>query len=110
MALTAKQLKAIEMMVYDDKKDIEIYTELGMSSATFWKWKKNQEFQDAVSAECKRKFRSLEQLAIKKLQENVANNNQKAIEYALDFLGYKATEQHDIDMTAHIEVDYGDDE
>lgn len=108
MALTAKMRKAIEYLVYTDMTDIELCEQIGMSTTTLWRMRKKEEFQEALSAECKHKFKSIEQLAIKKLQENVANNNQKAIEYALDYLGYKAADNLDVDMTAHIEIDYGE--
>lgn len=108
MALTAKMRKAIEYLVYTDLTDIELCEQIGMSTTTLWRMRKNEEFQEALSAECKHKFRSIEQLAIKKLQENVEKNNQKAIEYTLDYLGYKAADNIDVDMTANIVVDYGD--
>ena len=36
------------------------------------------------------------------------NNQQKAIEYILDYVGYKPKEQQEVQMDAKIEVDYGD--
>ena len=50
----------------------------------------------------------LEKLAIQKLKENATKGNMRAIEYLLDYIGYKATEKIDVtsgDITINITGD-----
>ena len=50
----------------------------------------------------------MEKLAVYKLNEQINNNNWKAIQYVLDNTGYKMPEQQEVQMDARIEVDYGE--
>ena len=90
MALKAKQKALAELMILQpDMTNVEYAKEIGIDPKTLYKWKKTDEFQDYLHSCCQLKFKELEQLAIEKLRENIKKNNQKAIEYALDYVGYK---------------------
>lgn len=56
---------------------------------------------------CQSRFKKLEALAIEKLTENIESNNQKAIEYALNYLGYKPVEKIEATTTS-ISITIGD--
>lgn len=91
MALKARQRALAELMVLrPELTNLQYAEEAGIDPKTVYRWKKMPEFQDYVHELCLEKFRSLEQLATEKLRENIIKGNQKAIEYSLDYLGYKA--------------------
>ena len=109
MALKPKQKKLAELMVLKPELNNEQYAEeIGINPCTVYAWKKSKDFQDYLHECCKEEFKSLEKLAIRKLKENCKKGNQKAIEYALDYLGYKATDKVEADLNASIEIDYGE--
>lgn len=95
--LNSKQKRAVELLVAEPEKHLnDIAKECGVDYATLWRWRKKPEFQEYEHELCLERFKDLERLAIRKLQENIMKNNQKAVEYALDFAGYKAKDQLDI--------------
>lgn len=105
MALNAKQKALAELMVSNLKlTNVEYAKEIGIDPKTLYKWKKMDEFQDYMHQCCIEKFKSLEDLAIEKLRENIEKRNQKAIEYALDYLGYKATQKVEADVNTDIVI------
>jgi len=102
MALKAKQKALAELMVLQpEMTNVEYAKEIGIDPKTLYKWKKTDEFQEYLHSCCQLKFKSLEKLAIDKLRENINKGNQKAIEYALDYVGYKA----DTKITAELNSD-----
>ncbi len=109
MALKPKQRKLAELMVLKPELTNEQYAdEIGINPCTVYAWKKTNEFQEYLHECCQEEFKSLEKLALRKLKENCNKNNQKAIEYVLDYLGYKAAEKVEADLNASIEIDYGE--
>ena len=105
MALKPKQRALAELMVSNPElTNLQYAEEAGIDVKTVYKWKKEQEFQDYVHELCLAKFEGLEKLAIQKLKENMAKGNQKAIEYALDYLGYKATQKVEADVNTDINI------
>ena len=109
MALKAKQKLLAELMVAKPELTNEEYAaEIGISERTLYDWKKLQEFADYRDKLCKERFSDLQELAISKLKENIDKNNQKAIEYALDYLGYKATTKVEADITSDININIED--
>lgn len=105
MALNAKQKALAELMVMNPGfTNVQYAEEIGIDPKTLYKWKKTDEFQDYMHQCCQEKFRSLEDLAIAKLQENIEKNHQKAIEYALDYLGYKATQKVEAEVNTDINI------
>lgn len=100
--LKPKQRMLAELMVLKPElTNLQYAEEAGIDPKTVYKWKKLPEFQEYVHELCLEKFRNLEQLATEKLRENIIKGNQKAIEYSLDYLGYKA----DTKIKAEIEND-----
>ena len=107
--LTSKMMRAAEIAVANPEKPVsEIAQELGVDTSTLWRWTKDDKNKEYQHELCVERFKDLEKLAIKKLKENAMNNQQKAIEYILDYVGYKPKEQQEVQMDAKIEVDYGD--
>ena len=105
MALKPKQRELAELMVLKpEMNNVDYAKEVGIDIKTLYKWKKTDEFQAYMHELCQIKFKSLEELAIQKLQENIEKRNQKAIEYALDYLGYKATQKVEADVNTDINI------
>jgi transposase-like protein len=103
--LKPKQKLAAEMMVANPEMNYEdIAKKLGVNPATLWRWRKLPEFQDFSHELCMERFKDMERLAIQKLQENIMKNNQKAIEYMLDFVGYKTVDKAEIDLSTDINI------
>lgn len=103
--LKAKQKALAELMVLKPElTNVEYAKEIGIDPKTLYKWKKTDEFQDYLHQCCQDKFKDLEKLAIEKLKENMAKGNQKAIEYALDYIGYKATTKVEADLNTDINI------
>lgn len=109
MALSKKQLSAIQYIVYTDKEDSEIAPEIGVDRSTIWRWRKLDEFNDAIEAECRRKFKKLQTTALNGLETLVARGHFGAIKYIMDGNSYAPTEKHDVLLDATIQVDYGED-
>ena len=87
----------------------ELAERVGCSEASVYNWQQLAEFREYYHQCCEKRFRSYEGLAIKKLVENADKGNQKAIEYLLNYIGYKPVEQQEMQLDAKIEVDYGED-
>lgn len=105
MALTAKQKALAELMILKPElTNVEYAKEVVIDPKTLYKWKKTEEFQAYISELCQDKFKELEKLAIEKLRNNITKGNQKAIEYALDYLGYKATHKVEAELTNDINI------
>lgn len=105
--LSNKQKAAAEFMVANPEIGYdEVAEKLGVNPATLWRWRKLPEFQDYSHELCMERFKDLEKLAIRKLQENITKNNQKAIQYALDYVGFKSADTVEIkDKTIKIEIE-----
>ena len=108
--LKKKQYEAIQLLVYTDLKDSEIKEKLEISDATFWRWKKNEEFCDELEKENRHKFRSLQTKALKTMERLADEGHFQAAKYIMDGNYYAPTEKHELDMSATITVDYGDDD
>ena len=105
MALTAKQKALAELMILKPElTNVEYAKEVVIDPKTLYKWKKKDEFQAYISELCQDKFKDLEKLAIDKLRDNISKGNQKAIEYTLDYLGYKATQKVEAELTNDINI------
>ena len=105
--LSNKQKIAAEYMVANPEMSYEEVSQaLNISSMTLYRWRKMPEFQDFSHELCMQKFKELEKLDVQKLLENVKKNNQKAIQYALDYVGFKAPEEVVVkDKTIKIEIE-----
>lgn len=108
--LKKKQYEAIQLLVYTEMKDIEVYTKLGISESTLWRWKKDEEFIAELEKENRRKFKGLQTKALQTMAKLMEQGHFQATKYILDGNNYAPTEKHELDMTANITVDYGDDD
>lgn len=107
--LKPRQTKLAELMATQPELSNEKYAELvGCHVSTIYEWKKDDEFLRYYHKLCEKRFRNFESLAVQKLMENANKGNQKAIEYLLNYLGYKPTEQSEVQMDANITIDYGE--
>lgn len=97
VALNRKQKLAAEIMAAEPNlSGAKIAERVQVDVTTFYRWKKNQEFNDYVHTCCIEEFKDIEKIAIQKLRENAAKGNQKAIEYVLNYMGYKPEEKIDL--------------
>lgn len=110
MALKPKQMKAAELLaLFPEMKEKDIAAEVNISQKQLWVWKtKVPEFMEYYHTLCEKRFRSLEGLAVAQLEANVVKGNQKAIEYALDYLGYHATQKVEADIKTDINITIGE--
>lgn len=109
--LTSKMRKCAEILVAEPEKPIgDIAQELGVDPSTIWRWRQRVDYKEYEHELCHARFLDLEKLAIHKLRDNARKGNQKAIEYLLDYIGYKATEKVDV-RSGDININIvGDDE
>ena len=108
--LKKKQYEAIQLLVYTEMKDSEVKAELDISDATLWRWKKDEEFVAELEKENRRKFKSLQIQALHSMAKLMQEGSFQATKYILDGNYYAPTEKHEVDMTANITVDYGEDD
>lgn len=108
--LKKKQRDAIQLLVYTEMKDSEVKEELNISDSTLWRWKKDEEFCAELEKENRRKFKSLQTQALHAMAKLINEGHFQAAKYILDGNDYAPTEKHELDMTANITVDYGEDD
>ena len=106
--LKPRQMKLAELMAVEPELTNEEYADrVGCNPSTVYTWKKNEEFQQYLHTLCEKRFRSFEGLAVQKLMENANKGNQKAIEYLLNYIGYKPKDEIDI-SSGDINITIGD--
>lgn len=97
MALSNKQLKAVEMLVYTTMQKQEIAAELKVSNGTISQWLKKDEFQQAITDEMRRGFVDIAYKARRRLADLVESPNEQvalgAIREALNKAGYQETQK-----------------
>ena len=76
MALTNKQLKAVEMLVYTTMQKQEIAKELNVSNGTISQWVKKPEFDEAIRNEMHKAFAQDAMKARRKMSELINSNNE----------------------------------
>lgn len=108
--LKKKQYEAIQLLVYENMTHSEIETELKISHSTFWRWQKDEEFIAELEKENRRKFKSLQIKALQTMEALMEQGHFQAAKYILDGNDYAPTEKHELDMSATITVDYGEDD
>ena len=103
--LKPKMKKAVELMVANPEMEYaEVAKEIGIDRVTLWKWRQKPEFQEYSNELCMNRFKEIERIAIQKLYENASNGNQKAIEYALDYVGYKSTTKLEAEVANEVTI------
>ena len=97
MALNAKMLKCIELMVYTDMKKQDIAKELGVANNAISRWMSREDFQQALQDEMHKGFNSLAVKARRKLEKLIDSNNDGvalgACKEVLSKAGYDATQK-----------------
>ena len=107
--LTSKQMAFAEYLCANPHIGVEqAAADCGIGTKTGYVYRHNPEFQAFLEKLCREKFKALEALAIEKLKENVEDNQEKAIEYVLNGLGYKPEEKQEVSLDANITIDYGE--
>ena len=108
MALNAKMLKAIELMVYTDMQKQEICKELGVAGNAISRWLAREDFQQALQAEMHRGFSDLAIKARRKLGKLVDSKNDGvalgACKEVLNKAGYMETQKIDANVETTINV------
>lgn len=107
MRLTPKMKECAEIFVNNPELTCrEVGAMLGVHESTISRWVKREDYKEYEHSLCHERFLSLEKLAIAKLKENTKKCNQKAIEYLLDYCGYKATDKLEVkDTTINVDVE-----
>lgn len=112
MKLNRRQRLAAELAAAEPTlSGAKIAARVQVDVNTFYRWKKNPEWQEYMHQCCLERFRDLEKLAVSKLAANVKKGNQKAIEYVLDYLGYQPEQKiniNDGDININITGDFDD--
>ena len=109
MALNAKMLKCIELMVYTDMQKQEIARELGVANNAISRWMSREDFQKALQDEMHRGFNSLAIKARRKLEDLIDSNNDGvalgACKEVLNKAGYMETQKVEQKIDSIIRVD-----
>lgn len=110
--LNNKQLRAIEIMVYEPyKQKQEIAEELKVRRETISAWIKREDFQQAIKDETHRKFARLAPRALKEMEKLLDSENERIVfdvsKEILNKAGYQETQK--IEQTTHtIEIEIED--
>lgn len=86
---TYKQLKAIEMLARPDNELTlqEIAVELGINQSTLWRWRRNEDFQKAVTELAYSCLKDELPRLFKSLADKAISGNVKAMELMLKYAG-----------------------
>jgi len=86
---TAKQLKAIEMLARPDNELTlqEMAVELGINQSTLWRWRRNEDFQKAVTELAYSCLKDELPRLFKSLADKAISGNVKAMELMLKYAG-----------------------
>lgn len=86
---TAKQLKAIEMLARPDNELTlqEMAVELGINQSTLWRWRRNEDFQKAVTELAYSCLKDELPRLFKSLADKAIGGNVKAMELMLKYAG-----------------------
>jgi hypothetical protein len=93
MALSVKKKMLAELMALQpDWTNADYAREIGIDQKTLYRWKKEENFKEYLHSVCMEKFKDLERLAIRKLEEQIIAGDFRAVQYVLDGTGYKAAD------------------
>ena len=86
---TYKQLKAIEMLARPDNELTlqEMAVELGINQSTLWRWRRNEDFQKAVTELAYSCLKDELPNLFKSLADKAISGNVKAMELMLKYAG-----------------------
>ena len=107
--LKPKQRLLAELMALEPElTNAEYALRIGIDQKTLYRWKKEEIFKDYLHEICREKFKDLERLALKKLEEQIMGGDFSAVQYVLNNIGYKAEDAlalktNDITLKINIE-------
>lgn len=114
MALNNKQIKAIELLVYQPYMTQQmIAQECGVHRDTLHRWRTEvPEFKEALDKAIKDRWKAAESLAVNTMINLAAEGNIQAAKYICDSLGYKPTEKIEANVKSDVvlRIGYDDDE
>lgn len=106
MALNNKQLKAIELMVYQPYMTQKMMAqEIGVHRETIRRWREeNDEFKAELKKAIDNRWRAAEAMAVNGMISLASEGNYSAIKYLLDNLGYKPVEKIEANVESSINI------
>ena len=110
MALNSKQMKAIELLVYQPyMTQVMVAQECGVHRETLRRWKQEEEFATELDKAIKQRWKDAESLAVTTMINLAAEGNVQAAKYMLDSLGYKPVDKVEAKVDARAQVMFVDD-
>lgn len=111
--LNPRQLKAVEMLVLEQKQKQEVAKELGVSNGTISQWVKKPEFEEAMKETMHRAFQPMAYKARDRMNQLIDSGNDQvalaACRDVLDRAGYGATQKIDQTITnKEINIEIGE--
>lgn len=111
MALKPKQMELVEAMVANPSmNDVKLAELLKLNNKTVGKWRKQDEFQEALKQRLAEQWKSAEKLAQLRMIELADAGNFHATKYILDSLGYAPAQKIEADVHTDIIISIGDEE
>lgn len=99
MALNARQLACIEIMLANPSASYEKLAELvGCNRNTITAWKRNDEFMEEYNRRLKEMWKDSEAIAVKTMIKLADEGNFHASKYILDSQGYAPTQKIEADV------------
>lgn len=100
-----RKQKCLEAWINNPNASFEEIADIaGVSYKTFYRYRKEEEFMNTFREMCKKRFESLEAKAIEKLSDLIDDGNFNAVKYALDGLGYSATQKIDANVDGKTDI------
>lgn len=109
--LTAKQRKAVELLIYSDMTYNQIAEEVGVNRKTLWDWRNEPQFT-AFQAEYQRmkqeQWLATVEAARKSALKLCADGNQRMVEFILKNDGLNPTQKVEADISTDIVINFDD--
>lgn len=109
MALNNKQIKAIELLVYQPYMTQQmIAKECGVHRDTLHRWRTEvPEFKDALDKAIHDRWKAAEAMAVNGMINLASEGNFQAIRYMLDNLGYKPADKIEANVKSDVVIRIG---
>ncbi len=105
MALKPKQLKLIEAILANPSMPhTELAQLVGINRNTITVWKRQEEFQAALSARLQELWKDSEVIAVDTMRKLASEKDFRAAKYILDSLGYAPAQKIEADLHTDIEI------
>lgn len=109
MALNAKQIKAIELLVYKPHMTQNmIAKEVGVHRDTIRRWREETpEFKEALDKATKERWKAAEQMAVNTMINLMSEGNYQATKYVLDSMDYGAAQKIEANVKNDVVIRIG---